>query len=81
MASANKEVSLLTRKNQTTIPRKIREQKGLVPGDKIMWILNPDGTVDLQKVVDDRKIEKFIGILKTGQSTDEIMEQLRGPRN
>lgn len=81
MTPVNKETTLLTRKNQTTIPRKIREQKGLVPGDKIIWILNPDGTVNLQKVVDDRKIEKFIGILKTGQETDEIMEQLRGTRN
>jgi AbrB family looped-hinge helix DNA binding protein len=81
MATLNKEMSLLTRKNQTTIPRKIREQKGLAPGDKIVWILNPDGAITLQKVVDDREIEKFIGILKTKQGTDEIMGQLRGPSN
>jgi AbrB family looped-hinge helix DNA binding protein len=81
MGKVSKEVSLLTRKNQTTIPRKIREQKGLAPGDKIAWILNPDGTISLQKVVDDREIEKFIGIVKTTQETDEIMGQLRGPRS
>ena len=80
MAHVNKLVSLLTRKNQTTIPRIIREQKGLAPGDKIAWFLNSDGTINLEKVVDDREIEKFIGIIKTTQETDDIMEQLRGTR-
>lgn len=74
-------VTRLTKKFQTTIPRPIRTIKGLEPGDKIEWILNDDGTVTMRKVVDDREVERFIGIIKTKKTTAEIMAELRGERN
>ncbi len=81
MSMNNKEVTRLTKKFQTSIPKKIREKKGLEPGNKIAWILNEDDTITLQKVVDDSALEEFVGIVKTTKTTEEIMEELRGPRH
>lgn len=75
------EVTRLTKKFQTTIPREIRLKKGLEPGDIVEWVLNDDGTITLRKVVDDREIERFVGMIKTTKTTAEIMAELRGERN
>jgi AbrB family looped-hinge helix DNA binding protein len=77
----NREVTRLTKKFQTSVPKKIREKKGLEAGNKIAWILNEDGTILLQKIADDSALEEFVGIVKTAKTTEEIMEELRGPRH
>lgn len=38
----------LTSKGQTTIPKEIRDQLGMRPGDRITFTLMPDGTVQLR---------------------------------
>lgn len=81
MSKNNQEITRLTKKFQTSIPKKIREKKGLEAGNKIAWILNEDGTISLQKIGDDREIAKFVGIVKTAKTTEEIMEELRGSRH
>ena len=43
--------------------------------------MNEDDTITLQKVVDDSALEEFVGIVKTTKTTEEIMEELRGPRH
>jgi antitoxin PrlF len=43
-------VSTLTSKGQTTIPKDIRERLGLKPGDRIRFMVNPDGSVTLVAV-------------------------------
>ncbi|MEW6191949.1 MAG: AbrB/MazE/SpoVT family DNA-binding domain-containing protein [Bacillota bacterium] len=48
------EVTRLTKKFQTTIPREIRLKKGLEPGDIVEWVLNDDGTITLRKVQAER---------------------------
>jgi AbrB family looped-hinge helix DNA binding protein len=41
------ETSTLTRKGQTTIPKAIREQLKLKPGDRIGFVVDADGRVRL----------------------------------
>lgn len=38
----------VTDKGQTTIPKKIRDELGLNPGSKIVFILQDDGNVSIQ---------------------------------
>jgi len=45
------------------------------------FLLNEDDTITLQKVVDDSALEEFVGMVKTTKTTEEIMEELRGPRH
>jgi antitoxin PrlF len=43
-------IATLTRKGQTTIPKDVRRRLGLKPGDKIRFMVNPDGTIALVPV-------------------------------
>jgi antitoxin PrlF len=43
-------VATLTSKGQTTIPKDVRERLGLKPGDRIRFMVNPDGSVALVPV-------------------------------
>jgi antitoxin PrlF len=43
-------IATLTRKGQTTIPKDVRRRIGLKPGDKIRFMVNPDGTIALVPV-------------------------------
>ncbi|MCL6639366.1 MAG: type II toxin-antitoxin system PrlF family antitoxin [Firmicutes bacterium] len=74
-------VTRLTRKFQTSIPKKICQVKGFEPGDRIAWILNSDGTLTLQKIVDEKALDEYVGIIKTTKTTSDIIEELRGPRH
>ncbi len=38
----------LTSKGQTTIPREVREHLGIRTGDRLDFVINPDGTVMLR---------------------------------
>ena len=38
----------LTSKGQTTIPKEIRDHLAMKPGDRIMFTLMPDGTVQMR---------------------------------
>jgi antitoxin PrlF len=37
--------SALTQKGQTTIPKPVRDHLHLIPGDKVKFFIQPDGTV------------------------------------
>jgi len=81
MPARTQGITRLTRKFQTSIPKKICRVKGLEPGDRIAWILNSDGTLTLQKIVGDKELDEFAGTIKTTKSTADIIEELRGPRH
>ena len=75
----------LTSKGQVTIPKAFREYLGLAAGDQVEFEFADDGSVRLRgadkKPPSKPKKSKFDtlrGITKTGLSTDEIMNMLRG---
>ncbi len=78
--------STLTTKGQVTIPKPLRDYLGLSPGDTVRFEYTDDGAV---RIVAPRKpgqgkgskasrFSALRGTRKTGVSTDEIMNLLRG---
>lgn len=54
--------STLTSKGQTTIPKEVRDQLGLSPGDRIEYVVEPDGRVVLLPAT--RHVHELKGMLK-----------------
>ncbi len=64
----------LTSKGQTTIPKEIRDELGMRPGDRMTFTLMPDATVVLR--VKNKSISELAGTLhKKGRKTIPV-EQL-----
>jgi antitoxin PrlF len=70
----------VTSKGQVTIPRRVRERLGIVPGSKVEFELGEDDRVVLTKVGAEpppSRFEALRGLLGSGVSTDEIMALIR----
>jgi len=73
--------STVTQKGQVTIPVGVRVRLGLVPGNSVIFDLDPDGRVVLRKVGADLSPSKFNalrGRAGKGMTTDEVMALTRG---
>ncbi|MBI3045360.1 MAG: AbrB/MazE/SpoVT family DNA-binding domain-containing protein [Betaproteobacteria bacterium] len=75
----------VTVKGQVTIPKRVREYLGIRPGSGVEFEVGPQGDVVLRKAgragKDARPRSRFAalrGTRKSGLSTDEIMNLLRG---
>lgn len=66
----------LTEKGQVTIPKKIREEAGLKPGDEVKFV-KKDGEIEILKKSKNEVIEKYKGLLGKDK-TDRVMKELRG---
>jgi AbrB family looped-hinge helix DNA binding protein len=53
--------STITAKGQTTVPKEIRDRLKLKPGDKIEYVVEPDGRVVLK--ARNKRMADFAGIL------------------
>lgn len=75
-------MTTMTSKGQVTIPKRIRDALGLKPGCNIEFEPSADGGVLLKPSVKARpkksRFAKLRGIRKTGMTTDQWMEFLRG---
>jgi len=79
---------MLTAKSQVTLPKSIRDYLKVAPGDEVEFRVVADGSVRVEPVrpkpqaeeVEKAKarVEKLRGSLKSGRSTDEWMNLLRG---
>jgi AbrB family looped-hinge helix DNA binding protein len=66
-------VATLTSKGQTTIPKEIRDLLGLVPGDKLDFVVEGDGRVVLRPATLD--VRQLRGLLrKRGRKTVSLEE-------
>jgi antitoxin PrlF len=52
----------LTSKGQTTIPKEIRDELGIKPGDRMTFTLMPDSTTVVMRVKN-KKISELAGVL------------------
>ncbi len=57
-----------------TIPKKLRDRLGIAPGE----VLDFGRLIATKRPATD-PVDRVYGILRLGQSTDEIMRDLRGP--
>ena len=75
----------VTVKGQVTIPKRVREYLGIRPGSGVEFEVGPEGDVLLRKAGRPGKsagrrsrFAALRGTRKSGMSTDEIMNLLRG---
>lgn len=64
----------LTSKGQTTIPKEIRDELGMKPGDRMTFTLMPDGTVVMR--VKSKSITDLAGMLHKKGRKPIPVEQL-----
>ena len=71
----------VTSKGQVTIPKRVREHLGIVPGSQVEFRRAADGSIVVEKADGTREPSRFaklVGIAGPGPSTDEIMAITRG---
>lgn len=64
----------LTSKGQTTIPKEIRDELGIKPGDRMTFTLMPDSTVVMR--VKNKKLSELAGVLHKKGRKPVPVEQL-----
>ena len=64
----------LTSKGQTTIPKQIRDELGMKPGDRMTFTLMPDSTVVMR--VKSKRISELAGVLYKKGRKPVPVEQL-----
>lgn len=69
----------VTTKGQITIPKPIREELGLQPGDEVAFEETDEGIL-IRKAVSENRFEKWRGVADTDQTVAERMAELRGDR-
>ena len=67
----------VTSKGQVTIPKKLREEMGIGPGDYLEIREKAAGYV-ISKKIDKEKIKKYLGILNNDKRSDDLVKELRG---
>lgn len=72
-------MSRVTSKGQVTIPKEVREQLGIRPGDEIEFEETDEGYV-IRKEVEENRFEKWRGVAETDETVEERMTDLRGKR-
>ncbi|MGH7588060.1 MAG: AbrB/MazE/SpoVT family DNA-binding domain-containing protein [Gemmatimonadota bacterium] len=68
----------VSERGQVTIPKKIRKRLGIRPG-QVLEVDEERGRVVMSKVVQEDVFERLTGILKLDKTTDELIEEMRGP--
>jgi len=71
----------VTSKGQVTIPKKLRDQFGIVSGSKVIFVATEDG-IRLRKAVNLKRQASTFGCLKAeleGKSVPALLDELRGP--
>ncbi len=72
-------VAKVTSKGQITLPKEVRDNIGIGPGEEVEFQKEEDGYL-LKKKVKHSPFDRFVGYLKDkkGKSPDKIIEELRG---
>ena len=69
--------SIITKKGQITIPRKLRDELNLKPGKKVFFVKSEDGVL-IKPVVEN--IRSLRGILETEITSDKIQTKITSIR-
>jgi len=72
---------VVAERGQVTIPKKLRDKLGLLPGTPVSWGLK-DNKIYLTKEIDEAAWAKVYGCIRDTfpyASTDEFINDIRGP--
>lgn len=70
----------VSEKGQVTIPKALRDRLGIRPGEVLEFREDRQGRLVAAKASTHEDVwDRVTGILDSGRSTDEIIEELRGP--
>jgi AbrB family looped-hinge helix DNA binding protein len=72
--------AIVSEKGQVTIPKALRDRLGIRPGQTLDFV-EERGRLVAVKLGTRDSIDEVAGTLDLGMSTDEFIEQLRGPRD
>jgi AbrB family looped-hinge helix DNA binding protein len=69
----------MTTKGQVTIPKAVRDELGIGPGDEIDFVRD-NGEFKVQKKAAKSPFKKYMGSSKwlAGKDVDELVEEMRG---
>jgi len=70
--------SRLGERGQMVIPKPLRERLGL-RGGQLLEIREERGQLIVTKSLEDDPIDALYGVLQVGLTTDEMIEEMRGP--
>jgi antitoxin PrlF len=69
--------SVISEKGQITVPKRLRQQLGIRPGDRLEFA-EERGRLVVAKASERDPVSAVYGILGEGRPTDEAMRELRG---
>ncbi len=72
--------STISSKGQITVPVEIRDRLGLLPGTVVVFELRNGGVFIRKGVRKVHPVDQVYGMLKLSRPTDELLDEMRGPR-
>lgn len=72
--------SVVSSKGQITIPAKVREKLGLVPGTVVRFQLRAGGALLRKGTPGLHPVDQLFGRLKLPKPVDALLDEMRGPR-
>jgi len=72
--------STISSKGQVTVPVKIRNKLGLRPGTVVTFEMTSKGALLRKGSLGKHPVDQFYGILNSKTATDDLLNELRGPR-
>ena len=70
--------AIVSEKGQVTIPKRLRDQLGIKPG-QILDFEEERGKLVARKLIEEDAFDRVYGILKGQGRTDDWIEEMRGP--
>jgi AbrB family looped-hinge helix DNA binding protein len=70
--------STISSKGQITVPAKIREKLGLVPGTEVEFVLKKNGVFLRKGARDVHPVDRAFGLVELSAPVDEILAEMRG---
>ncbi len=68
----------ISRKWQVVIPKQVRDNLSLRPGDRISFEINRSGATIRKE--EESPFDRYFGFLEKEDSTDRIIQEMRGDR-
>lgn len=72
--------SVISSKGQITVPIKIRSQLGLRPGTVVTFEMTKKGALLRKGGGGTHPVDQLYGILDSKNRTDDLLDELRGPK-